>query len=208
MRPAQITGLYAGVYLAGCGGEAPAPYTASLNWSLQDYPSDPFYVNPESGFHIYDGEGDLLATVSAGSTGCTVCQASTCATYKVTAFNSSGDSYGALTVEACYTDGGAGKALDGSNAPTDITNLAVTVHPNPATSTVKVCIEDLPGGIPVVVDVVNQLGESVATLYNATPDAELGLCLSLDCSTLPSGNYYADLQTMGMHHAVKFTVAH
>jgi len=86
--------------------------------------------------------------------------------------------------------------------------LVVTVHPNPANSSVKVCVEDLPGGVPVQVDVVNQMGVSVATLYNATPEAELGLCLSLDCSQLPSGVYYADLQTNGSHKAVKFSVAH
>jgi hypothetical protein len=101
----------------------------------------------------------------------------------------------------------AAKEPDGTqSAPTD--GLVVTVHPNPASSSVKVCVEDLPQGIPVAVNVVNQIGVSVATLYNATPDAELGLCLSLDCSHLPSGIYYADLQTEGMHHAVKFVVEH
>ncbi len=86
--------------------------------------------------------------------------------------------------------------------------LVVTVHPNPASNFVKVCVEELPEGIPVQVNVVNQMGVSVATLYNATPEAELGLCLSLDCSKLPSGVYYADLQTEGTHKAVKFSVEH
>ncbi len=86
--------------------------------------------------------------------------------------------------------------------------LVVTVHPNPVKGLVKICVEDIPGGIPAQVDVVDQLGHLVAMLYNATPDAESGLCLSLDCTTLPSGIYYADLQTMGMHQAVKFSVEH
>jgi hypothetical protein len=102
----------------------------------------------------------------------------------------------------------APKQADGSPSNPNIDNLVVTVHPNPASSSVKICVEDLPQGIPVVVNVVNQTGASVATLYNATPEAELGLCLSLDCSHLPSGIYYADLQTEGMQQAVKFVVEH
>ncbi len=86
--------------------------------------------------------------------------------------------------------------------------LDVTVHPNPVRGTVRICVADLLGGIQATVDVVNGMGVAVATLYNATPDAELGLCLQLDCSNLPSGTYYADLQTQGMHKAVKFSVAH
>ncbi len=102
--------------------------------------------------------------------------------------------------------GGAGKILDG-HAP-DTSSLQVSVHPNPTSGTVKVCVEDLPGGIPVVVTIVNQTGSSIATLYNATPDAELGLCLQFDCSKLASGIYYADLQTEGIQQTVKFTVEH
>ncbi len=86
--------------------------------------------------------------------------------------------------------------------------LEVTVHPNPVRGTVKVCVADLPQGIAATVDVVNEMGVEVAKLYDATPDAELGLCLSLDCSSLPSGTYYADLQTQGEHRAVEFSVAH
>jgi hypothetical protein len=104
--------------------------------------------------------------------------------------------------------GGYKKLAPHSLSFVDTAQLVVTVHPNPASGSVKVCVEDVPGGVPVVVDVVNQMGKAVATLYNATPEAELGLCLSLDCSQLPSGIYYADLQTEGMHHAVKFSVEH
>jgi len=94
----------------------------------------------------------------------------------------------------------------GSGSPQQ--ELEVTVHPNPVRGTVRICVTDLPEGIPATVDVVNEMGVAVATLYNATPDAELGLCLQLDCSNLPSGTYYADLQTQGAHKAVKFSVQH
>jgi hypothetical protein len=113
------------------------------------------------------------------------------------------------TVSSADTDGGAHKIADGNQSPvSNSEGLVVTVHPNPASSSVKVCVEDLPGGIPVTVEVVNQLGETVAMLYNATPEAELGLCLSLDCSKLPNGSYYADLRTDGTHKAVKFSIEH
>ncbi len=111
------------------------------------------------------------------------------------------------TISAPDTGWGAGKIADGHAEP-EVASLQVTVHPNPVAGIVKICVEDLPGGVPVTVDVVNQMGQSVATLYNATPEAELGLCLSLDCAQLPSGIYYADLQTGGFHHAVKFSVEH
>ncbi len=112
-----------------------------------------------------------------------------------------------ISIQDTISGGGGEKMADG-HPMADTTTLQVTVHPNPASGIVKVCVADLPGGIPVVVNVVNQMGASVATLYNATPEAELGLCLSLDCSMLPSGIYYADLQTEGTHNAVKFTVSH
>ena len=40
----------------------------------------------------------------------------------------------------------------------------------------------MPEGIPAVVEVLNELGLPVATLYNATPEAELGLCLHRSAS--------------------------
>ena len=49
---------------------------------------------------------------------------------------------------------------------------------------------------------------SSGEIYDATPDAELGLCLQLDCSHLPSGTYYADLSTQGLHKAVEFSIQH
>ena len=193
MRPAQIKNL--------TGFNDVGFYdNIVLSWELQDYSAD-WYQNPASGINILNSAGSIVATVSGTATGTSFHEPDEDMTFSATAFNSSGNSYNAPTVEVP-----AGKIADGQ--ATDGSNLQVTVQPNPASGSVKVCVEDLPARIPVVVDVVNQMGESVATLYNATPDAELGLCLSLDCSTLPSGNYYADLQTGGFHHAVKFTVEH
>ncbi len=100
------------------------------------------------------------------------------------------------------------KIADGHPSILDTAGMDVTVHPNPANSTSKVCVADLPGGIPAVVEVVNQSGEVVATLYDATPDAELGLCLTLDCSKLPSGIYYARVWNAIMGQAVKLSVSH
>ncbi|HET6400442.1 MAG TPA: hypothetical protein VFH95_03500, partial [Candidatus Kapabacteria bacterium] len=102
----------------------------------------------------------------------------------------------------------AEKRAEHPTAISDMTSLDVTVHPNPVRGTVKICVADLQQGIPATVDVVNEMGVAVAKLYDATPDAELGLCLQLDCSNLPSGTYYADLQTQGLHKAVQFSVQH
>jgi len=88
----------------------------------------------------------------------------------------------------------------------DTGGLQVTVHPNPARTMVEICVEDLPEGVPASAIVVNQGGETVATLYNATPDGELGLCMRLNCSNLPSGTYYAYIQNAVMGTAVKFQV--
>ncbi|HEY3875626.1 MAG TPA: hypothetical protein VGM92_09130, partial [Candidatus Kapabacteria bacterium] len=95
-----------------------------------------------------------------------------------------------------------------SNTIPMVNDLAVTVHPNPVKGTVRICVQDIPEGVPTVVDVVNELGVEIAKLYQAVPDAECGLCLSLDCAQLPDGTYYANLQTEGMQKAVKFTVEH
>ena len=83
-----------------------------------------------------------------------------------------------------------------------------TVHPNPASSLTRICVEDLPEGVPATVEIVNEIGNVVTTLYDATPDAELGLCCTLDCSKLPSGIYYAHIMNSIMGRAVKLSVAH
>jgi hypothetical protein len=84
--------------------------------------------------------------------------------------------------------------------------IAATVHPNPATNVAHICIEELPEGVPAVVEVVNDRGEAVTTLYDATPSGDLGLCLTLDCSKLPSGTYYAHVQNALVGRSVKLQV--
>jgi hypothetical protein len=86
--------------------------------------------------------------------------------------------------------------------------IDMTVHPNPASNMTRICVADLPADISANVEVVNEAGETVATLYNATPDAELGLCLTLDCSKLPSGTYFAHISNSIMGRAVKLSVQH
>ena len=106
-------------------------------------------------------------------------------------------------------DSGAHKIVGhGAAGPLDQEELVMTVHPNPAKNVANICVEDLPEGIPVVVDVVDVTGATVATLYNATPEAELGLCLTLDCSKLANGTYYAHIQNAIMGRAVKLSVQH
>lgn len=114
------------------------------------------------------------------------------------------------------SDSGVTLIIDTNGIPSSVlapsllntTNLQVTVYPNPASGSVKICVENLPQYTPAIVDVVNEMGISVATLFNASLEDELGLAFPLDCSKLASGIYYADLQTEGTHHTVKFTVEH
>jgi hypothetical protein len=95
-----------------------------------------------------------------------------------------------------------------SRVPGVTSPITCTVHPNPASSETRICVEDLPEGVPASVEMVNELGNAVTTLYNATPDAELGLCLTLDCSKLPSGIYYAHIMNDNMGRSVKLSVEH
>ncbi len=50
--------------------------------------------------------------------------------------------------------------------------------------------------------------DGISSLYNATPEAELGLCLTLDCSKLPDGNYFARVINDIMGKSVKISVQH
>ena len=88
------------------------------------------------------------------------------------------------------------------------TAIDMTVHPNPTSRQTRICVLDLPAEIPANVEVVNEDGTTVAALYNATPDAELGLCLTWDCSQVPSGIYYAHIANSIMGRAVKISVQH
>ena len=84
--------------------------------------------------------------------------------------------------------------------------ITLTVHPNPVTGIAHICVEELPDGVPVVVDVVSAKGEKITTLYDATPSGDIGLCASLDCSKLPCGTYYAQFQNAALRRVVKFEV--
>ena len=86
--------------------------------------------------------------------------------------------------------------------------MMLTVHPNPAGNYARLCVPELPEGQPVTMVVVNSAGQVVATLYNATPEAELGLCCTLDCTKLANGIYFARLWNDQMGQSVKLSVAH
>ena len=98
--------------------------------------------------------------------------------------------------------------LEKEGVPGMTSAIDMTVHPNPSSNRTRICIADLPAGIPATVQVVNENGETVATLYHATPDAELGLCLTLDASRLPSGTYFARIANSIMGRAVKLSIQH
>ena len=110
------------------------------------------------------------------------------------------------------TDTGSALAMKRSTTPAAVpgvtSDIEMTVHPNPAGNYTRICVADLPADIPANVEVVNEEGTTVATLYNATPDAELGLCLTWDCSQVPSGIYYAHIANSIMGRAVKISVQH
>ncbi len=209
MRPAQIANL-TGDIVKGDGFNQEV-YKVTLSWASQDY-STGNYINAPDGFHVYESTDggstwSLNETVSAGSTSTNIDIYSSSRTFKVSAYNSSGDSYDAPTVSVSYNP--AGKIAAGTQAPgTDTAGLDVTIHPNPAGNYTRICVADLPADVPAVVEVVNENGDVVATLYNATPDAECGLCLTLDCKKLPSGIYYAHIANAIMGRAVKISVQH
>lgn len=226
MRPAQVKNVSAtlGVsesYGLGGGDEEIVIYSywPILDWGTQNYDSEaynPFsdYSNPPDSVHIYNGISStgpwiLDTTVAIVDTpfsfpGYAPYDSSYYIGnyFKVSSYDASGDAYNAPVVYL----GGAGKIADG-HAVADNASLDVTVHPNPATSNTQICIADLPGGIPAIVELVNEEGNVVATLYNSAPEAELGLCLTLDCSKLPSGIYYAHVQNAIMGQAVKLSVS-
>lgn len=69
---------------------------------------------------------------------------------------------------------------------------------------VRICVPYLAEGVPAMVQVVNDAGEAVAQLYNATPEGDLGLCLSLNCSKLAAGTYFALFKDGNQEQSVKF----
>jgi hypothetical protein len=86
--------------------------------------------------------------------------------------------------------------------------ILCTVHPNPISGMAKICVEELPEGIPAAVEVVDARGETIAKLYDAIPEGDLGLCMTFDCRNLPSGTYFAHVMNEQVGRAVKISVQH
>ncbi|MDP4243655.1 MAG: hypothetical protein Q8921_13075 [Bacteroidota bacterium] len=82
----------------------------------------------------------------------------------------------------------------------------VYVHPNPARDQALICIDEMVAGEPFVAEVVSMTGEHIATLYDATPEADLGLCHRLDCSHLAAGTYFVRIASSTQGRTVKFEV--
>ena len=53
------------------------------------------------------------------------------------------------------------------------------------------------------VEIVNEMGERVALLYDETPPGDVGFCLRYRGTHLPSGTYYIHVQNPSMGRAVK-----
>ncbi len=206
MRPANVGNLW--------GGRVYNPDQWEIEWEYSEDYGSVCYENPPTGVHIYQWDGTyqsdgsktwvLMATVAYPAL---LAKFTYNANYQnlfmVDAYNASGDAENAPTI-----DNPAWKVSTGNFDGENNESLDVTVHPNPASNQARICIADLPARVPVSVQVVNQDGEVVTTLYDATPDAELGLCLTLDCSKLASGTYYAQVQNAIMGRAVKISVQH
>lgn len=108
-------------------------------------------------------------------------------------------------------DNEGGPALKQTSSPTvvpHLTDLVCTVHPNPASKSALVCIEEMPEGEPVLVEILNSLGEPITTLYNGTTEAEMGFCFRVDCSEFANGTYYAHIVAGGMKKSLKLSVQH
>jgi hypothetical protein len=177
-------------------------FSANLSWDLQDYYSS-FYQNLADSIRVYC-DGILIHTLPpTATTDLIVRSCMGCGwdpnTFTVTAFNSSGESYDAPTIISP-----AFKAADGHPVEPSL----MTIHPNPAMNLARICVPDLAAGTAVKMIVVNATGEIVSTLYDATPDAELGLCCTLDCSKLPDGIYFARLWNDVLGQSVKLVIQH
>ncbi len=198
MRPAQVT-----AFSASNNGL----FTAHFSWNYQNYSSVP-YQNPPSGVRIYQinlgtGGWDLLGTAAYPATSIDLgYEEHSDFVFKATAYNISGESYDPPTYTASWK-----KSVDGTQIPFD-TGLEVTVHPNPAGNYTRICVADLPADMPAIVQIVNQDGDVVATLYNAVQDAECGLCLTWNSRNFPSGTYYAHIANSIMGRAVKISIQH
>lgn len=109
------------------------------------------------------------------------------------------------------TAGDPAAAYKTSSRPSEIVDstaaYTIRIHPNPTSTQVLICVDALVAGEPFVAEVVSVTGEHIATLYDATPEAELGLCQRLDCTHLAPGTYYVRVANSTQGRAVKFSVA-
>jgi len=220
MRPPQVTNLSGETsYWDETAGDEGATYVRhyyiDLSWDLQNYiPLTTVYDNTQSIINVSqknnNGNWQIIQTLDPDVTSVSLAVSpggvliSENLDFQITTHNSSGDAYNAPTVTLP-----AFKRAEGSHSLISYTSgIAVTVHPNPSSSYARVCVASLPEGIPATVEIINLMGEAVTTLYNAAPEAELGLCLTLDCSRMPSGTYYARVMNDIMGTTVKFSVEH
>ncbi len=212
MRPAQVKNLSGG-YTTNIEWEVSEwveHFIASLSWDFQNYSSSASYENPPTEIHVYQkdwsGVYQLVQTLAgtATSTGAGYPGGdlvSMSPDFKVTAYNASGESYGAqlITLPAYKI------ALGGSDN-TRREPLSLSVFPNPSAGLSTVNVTALSGGLPAWVRVYDQLDNVVATLYEGTPEADMGLRLTFDGSRYPAGTYYVKAQNAIMGWMVKLQV--
>jgi hypothetical protein len=191
MRPAQVTDL-SGSIAHGDGFDM-GVYKVTLSWTPQAYTSGS-YINPASGIHVKQSTDggttwSLIQTLAAGATSTSFDILPSSGYFKVSTYNSSGDSYAAPTVGVSYDFGGKVEGV-GQTPSAAVSGLSITVHPSPATNAAMIGIENLTKGLPAYIEVVDATGKSIAKLYDGTPSDKTGLQLTYDCSKLASGTYY------------------
>jgi hypothetical protein len=141
--------------ISHCDGFDCEVYKVSLNWMPQEYTSGDYANLPDS-IHVYESDDGgttwyLIETLSPDATSTTYDIINNGADFKVSTYNSSKDAYNAPTVGVSYYDDK--KIADGHpDLVSDTAGLDVTVHPNPANSITQICVADLPGGIPAIVE--------------------------------------------------------
>ena len=196
MRPAQIKNLTGWPSF----GLSPNPYIHNFAWDYQDYTGSVGYENPPAGVRIYRG-GTLMGTATYPATSFSYADNLPFGyVFSATAYNSSGESYTPQTVAF---------KLAGSHSLSDTLNtLSMHAYPNPANGPVNINVTALTGGLPAWVRVYDQLDNVVATLYEGTPEADMGLRLSFDGSRYPAGTYYVKAQNAIMGWMVKVEVVH
>ncbi|HEY6171188.1 MAG TPA: T9SS type A sorting domain-containing protein [Candidatus Kapabacteria bacterium] len=168
-------------------------YTVLLSWDHQVYTVNEYpYWNSDNlpeGIHVYHKdleteEWELIATLDGDETsyGCIVNSME----YKVSTFNSSGDSYGALTImpEVLFKKSPIQGNSNDFSSPV-ISDVSVT--PNPFTSSVDLHFELVRGSV-LSYELLNILGESVQA-DNVTYTSTGKKHLPINTSNLPTGTY-------------------